>query len=128
MDIFKTATTDAGLSNDEIASALAQSLEGRTFTNKKVLIIPPDFTRYHSNAGFITCVYWKLLFLNREVGKEEQESLISTPFTLDWIEWCVDFLDTFLVLFQDAQYVFIYSICQIHFGGGYLSWHSGAFK
>ena len=61
MDIFKTATADTGLSNDEIAAALAQSLEGRTFVNKKVLIIPPDFTRYHSNAGFITCVYWKLL-------------------------------------------------------------------
>ena len=57
MDIFKTATADTGLSNDEIAAALAQSLEGRTFVNKKVLIIPPDFTRYRSNAGVITCVY-----------------------------------------------------------------------
>lgn len=61
MDIFKIATTDDGLSNDEIAAALAQSLEGRAFPHGKALIIPPDFTRYHSNAGFITCVYWKLL-------------------------------------------------------------------
>ena len=61
MDIFKTATADTGLSNDEIAAALAQSLEGRAFPHGKVLIIPPDFTRYHSNAGFITCAYWKLL-------------------------------------------------------------------
>ena len=68
---------------------------------------------------------WKLLSLNREIRKEEQESLISTTFTLDRIERCVDFLDTFLVLFQDAQYMFVYSISQF---GGYLSWHSGAFK
>ena len=61
MDIFKIATTDDGLSNDEIAAALAQSLEGRAFPHGKALIIPPDFTRYHSNAGFITCAYWKLL-------------------------------------------------------------------
>ena len=68
---------------------------------------------------------WKLLSLNREIMKEEQESLISTTFTLDRIEWCVDFLDSFLVLFKDAQYVFIECISQF---GGYLSWHSGAFK
>ena len=68
---------------------------------------------------------WKLLSLYREIRKEEKESLISTPFTLDWIEWCVDFLDAFLVLFQDAKYMFVYSISQF---GGYLSWHSGAFK
>ena len=68
---------------------------------------------------------WKLLSLNREVRKEEQESLISTTFTLDRIEWCIDFLDAFLVLFQDAQHMFVYSISQF---GGYLSWHSGAFK
>ena len=59
MDIFKIAETEQGLSNDEIAKLLAQSLEGRTLKN--VLIIPPDFTRFHSNAGFITQVYWKLL-------------------------------------------------------------------
>ena len=50
MDIFKIATTDDGLSNDEIAAALAQSLEGRAFPHGKALIIPPDFTRYHSNS------------------------------------------------------------------------------
>lgn len=68
---------------------------------------------------------WKLLPLNREIRKEEQESLISATFTLDRIEGRVDFLDSYLVLLQDAQYVFVYSISQF---GGYLSWHSGAFK
>ena len=59
MDIFKIADNEKGLSNDEIAKLLEQSLEGRTLKN--VLVIPPDFTRFHSNAGFITQVYYKLL-------------------------------------------------------------------
>ena len=58
-DIFTISETEQGLSNDEIAKLLAQSLEGRTLRN--VLIIPPDFTRFHSNAGYITQVYWRLL-------------------------------------------------------------------
>lgn len=47
------------LSNKEIKDALAKSLEGRKL--KKVLIIPPDFTRFHSNAGFIANTYYHLL-------------------------------------------------------------------
>ena len=59
MDLFTIAQNEAGLSNEEIAAQLEKSLEGRTLKN--VLIIPPDFTRYHSNAGFITCAYYKML-------------------------------------------------------------------
>ena len=55
-DIFLTAETPEGLSPEELRTALLASLEGRD--PKKVLIIPPDFTRYHSNAGFITSVYY----------------------------------------------------------------------
>ena len=58
-DIFTISETEQGLSNDEIAKLLERSLEERTLRN--VLIIPPDFTRFHSNAGFITQVYWRLL-------------------------------------------------------------------
>lgn len=47
------------LSNQEIIDALSISLQGRNL--KKVLIIPPDFTRFHSNAGFITNTYYRLL-------------------------------------------------------------------
>ena len=54
-DIYLYAKSDAGLSLDEIRVALLQSLEGRDL--HKVLILPPDFTRFHSNAGFITNVY-----------------------------------------------------------------------
>jgi len=59
MDIFNIAKDDSGLTNAEIETALAQSLEGRTLKN--VLILPPDFTRFHSNAGFITQVLYRLL-------------------------------------------------------------------
>ena len=58
-DIYKIARRAGGLTPEEITDALLRSLEGRKL--KKVLILPPDFTRYHSNAGFITCVYYKAL-------------------------------------------------------------------
>lgn len=56
MDIFKTATVPEGLRTDELRDAVLRSLEGRTLG--KVLIIPPDFTRFHSNAGFLTNLYY----------------------------------------------------------------------
>jgi nickel-dependent lactate racemase len=48
-----------GLSRDEIRAALAESLAGRRL--RKALVIPPDFTRFHSNAGFITNTCFHLL-------------------------------------------------------------------
>lgn len=59
MDLFFESKTENGLSPEQIRSALRQSLEGAHYRN--VLIIPPDFTRYHSNAGYITSVYYHLL-------------------------------------------------------------------
>lgn len=59
MDIFRTAEREEGLTREEIREALVQSLQGRT--PRRVLILPPDYTRYHSNAGFITNVYYHLL-------------------------------------------------------------------
>ena len=58
-DIYLIAETDAGLTKEEIKSALLKSLEGRNL--KKVLILPPDFTRFHSGAGYITNVYYHAL-------------------------------------------------------------------
>ena len=65
MELFKIAHTPEGLSQNEIRAALATSLEGRTL--RRVLILPPDFTRYHSNAGFITNAYYHML---TELGAE----------------------------------------------------------
>ncbi|MBR0541661.1 MAG: DUF2088 domain-containing protein [Clostridia bacterium] len=58
-DIYLIAQTDAGLTKEEIKSALLKSLDGRNL--KKVLILPPDFTRFHSGAGYITNVYYHAL-------------------------------------------------------------------
>lgn len=58
MEIYK-ASAEAGLSEKEIREALSASLDGRSLG--KVLILPPDFTRLHSGAGFITNVYYHML-------------------------------------------------------------------
>ena len=57
-DIYKIAA-NGGISDAELKDALKASLEGRTL--QKVLIIPPDFTRFHSQAGKITSIYYHLL-------------------------------------------------------------------
>lgn len=59
MDYYLVSNSESGLSAEEIRSELLKSLEGRNL--KKVLIIPPDFTRFHSNAGYITNVYYHAL-------------------------------------------------------------------
>ena len=65
MEIFRKAATEDGLSQEEILQALRESLQGRTL--RHVLILPPDFTRYHSNAGFLTNAYYHML---QDVGTE----------------------------------------------------------
>lgn len=52
MDVFRISDREEGLTPEEIRSALLKALENRCL--KKVLILPPDFTRFHSNAGLIT--------------------------------------------------------------------------
>lgn len=59
MDIFKIAQAEDGLTKEEIKTALLESLQGRSLKN--VLILPPDFTRFHSGAGYITNVYYHAL-------------------------------------------------------------------
>jgi len=50
---------EIGIPADVLREALAKSLEGRDL--KKVLILPPDFTRMYSGAGKITEIYYDLL-------------------------------------------------------------------
>ena len=58
-DIIRIAHSDEGLPREVMAEALLASLQGRDL--KRVLIIPPDYTRFHSNAGWITNVYYHAL-------------------------------------------------------------------
>ena len=59
MEIFLREQGNEGLSPEQIREALLESLKGREYKN--VLILPPDFTRFHSNAGYITNVYYHVL-------------------------------------------------------------------
>ena len=54
MDLCLRAQTEAGLTDGELKAALTTLLSTRPA--KRVLILPPDFTRYHSKAGFLTNV------------------------------------------------------------------------
>ena len=55
-----------GLSDIAIKDAIKKSLEDKELKN--VLILPPDYTRFHSNAGFITnCYYHELVEKNVNV-------------------------------------------------------------
>ena len=58
-DICRIAACEGGLSPEEIRAALTEALAGREL--HRVLILPPDFTRFHSNAGFLTNVCYHLL-------------------------------------------------------------------
>ena len=64
MDIFKIAEKGKTISNEEIAKLVEQALAGweaHKGVVRNALIIPPDFTRFHSNAGYITQVFYRLL-------------------------------------------------------------------
>ncbi len=50
-----------GLSEQDIAKAIAESLADELAGLKKVLIIPPDFTRKHSGGGKLTQYLYRLL-------------------------------------------------------------------
>jgi len=58
-DIYRISPSEQGLNSEEIREALLKSLEGRVL--RRVLIIPPDYTRVHSNAGLITQIYYSVL-------------------------------------------------------------------
>ncbi|MEA4832878.1 MAG: lactate racemase domain-containing protein [Oscillospiraceae bacterium] len=55
------AETDDGISDTQLKNELARSLSSSKGELKKVLIIPPDYTRFHSGAGKITKIYYDLL-------------------------------------------------------------------
>ena len=48
----------ADLSPEDIKNGVFEALE-KLGSRKKVLVVPPDFTRYHSRAGYITTLMWE---------------------------------------------------------------------
>lgn len=51
--------SETGLDYQSVREAVARSVEGRPL--KKVLLLPPDYTRMYSGAGTITAAYYELL-------------------------------------------------------------------
>ena len=54
MELCLQATGEQGLTDEEIRSGLLALLSNHPA--KKVLVLPPDYTRYHSKTGFLTQV------------------------------------------------------------------------
>ncbi|MBR3366513.1 MAG: DUF2088 domain-containing protein [Lachnospiraceae bacterium] len=59
MELYLKDESGKGLSEQAVRDAVLKSVEG--FSGKKVLILPPDFTRFHSGAGMITNILWHAL-------------------------------------------------------------------
>jgi len=70
MKLQGIAQDENGLSDSEISALVRRSLNNGTYGPRKlqkVLILPPDYTRYYSNAGRITNLYYHDL---TELGAE----------------------------------------------------------
>ncbi len=55
-NIYLETAEKSGLTKAQIKQAVLDYVKDKQL--KKVLLLPPDFTRFHSNAGFITNVYY----------------------------------------------------------------------
>lgn len=58
MILFAKGSERTSFSNDEVKEALFSALE-KLGKRKRVLAIPPDFTRFHSQAGMLTELTWQ---------------------------------------------------------------------
>lgn len=62
---FAQGTETTNLSPEDIRKAIFEVFDGLG-NREKVLILPPDFTRHHSQAGYITCLAWE--YYNRKIA------------------------------------------------------------
>lgn len=60
-EIIKKAVTQSGITDEELVKLLEEAIRERKAGLKKVLLLPPDFTRMHSGAGKITAIYYEML-------------------------------------------------------------------
>ena len=60
-DIVFESNNNSGIDDIELRRALEESISKSGKSLKKVLLIPPDFTRMYSGAGRITAIYYELL-------------------------------------------------------------------
>ena len=61
-DIIKFARANSGITNEELQSVIDEVInEAGSKPLKKILLLPPDFTRMHSGAGKITAMIYSKL-------------------------------------------------------------------
>lgn len=58
MILYSGGSVDAAFSHEEVREALCASL-GQLGPKKRVIAVPPDFTRFHSQAGPLTEMAWE---------------------------------------------------------------------
>lgn len=58
MIYFKHGSVNTSLSNDELRKGVYEALD-KLGPKRKVLVVPPDFTRFHSQAGILTEMVWE---------------------------------------------------------------------
>lgn len=75
VEIIMRASKDAGIDDGELHQALEQSIKRQGKELKRVLLLPPDFTRSHSGAGKITAMYYEML---KDVCKVEIMPALGT--------------------------------------------------
>jgi len=63
-----TSQDPRGIGEAELSAALKKSIGGLAMPLKKVLLIPPDYTRLHSGAGRITALYYDMLKETCQIG------------------------------------------------------------
>lgn len=61
VEIIEKASTQSGITDGELLKLLEAAIGDRKAGLKKVLLLPPDFTRMHSGAGKITAMYYEML-------------------------------------------------------------------
>lgn len=57
----KLAQCECGLSDEELLASVRESISDCKKDLKKVLLLPPDYTRFHSYAGKLTAMYYNEL-------------------------------------------------------------------
>lgn len=83
-EIIIRSTNHRGISDKELMTALEQSISHKKSQLKKVLLLPPDFTRMHSGAGKITAMYYELL---KDTCKIEILPALGTHEPMSRQEW-----------------------------------------
>jgi len=61
VEIIKRSNEIMGINDAELFDLVEESIKDKKDTIKKVLLLPPDFTRAHSGAGKITAMYYRIL-------------------------------------------------------------------